>query len=444
MIGESDGASGVDFHVEGHCANFPEDIRFTDDDGDTDLPYWLEGTSGTAPGRTATFWVKVADDLSSSQQIYVYYGNSTASSASSGDATFIFFDDFEDGTIDSSKWNKGGNMVEINGVARGTTSLQDYFFGKTPIPIDTLTLIKTKPHATTSISRPGVLQQPGNPYNINGFGWQDYNNNDRYTDTYWNGGPNQQTHSQHGTSWAILEAVWQTGVVKFYVNGTLEATHTTYVPPASAVLYGQVDGDADYDLFYTRKYVYPEPAFSSAGGEESLSLMIENVMADNITATSADLLGNLIVGEAPVRVICYWGTGNGGMNAAAWATNTDLGTQPLGWITNSLTDLSPGTRYYFRYYATNSAGEDWANSSTVFSTLGLPTVNNDGGATNVGQTTARLRGELLGGNPDPQVWIYWGTADGGTNKGDWDHPARSVGQPGLVGFYSDVSGLLAN
>jgi hypothetical protein len=55
------------------------------------LYYWLESVSGD----TATFWVKIAEDLSSGNRaINVYYGNSGATTTSNGVATFDFFDDF--------------------------------------------------------------------------------------------------------------------------------------------------------------------------------------------------------------------------------------------------------------------------------------------------------------------------------------------------------------
>ncbi|RLG01219.1 hypothetical protein DRN58_02225, partial [Thermococci archaeon] len=46
-VGESSGASGCDFHVEGNSANFPSDknqsgdLRFTDDDGTALLSFWV-------------------------------------------------------------------------------------------------------------------------------------------------------------------------------------------------------------------------------------------------------------------------------------------------------------------------------------------------------------------------------------------------------------------
>ncbi|MCD6400218.1 DUF2341 domain-containing protein, partial [candidate division WOR-3 bacterium] len=81
-VGESSGSSGADLHLENHSADFPNDIRFTDDDGITKLSHWLEGTTGTAPNRISTFWVKVNDNLNTNQDIYIYYGKAGASSAS--------------------------------------------------------------------------------------------------------------------------------------------------------------------------------------------------------------------------------------------------------------------------------------------------------------------------------------------------------------------------
>jgi hypothetical protein len=44
----------------------------------------------------------------------MYYGNAAASSASDGDATFVFFDDFSDGTLDKWKYLTGASVVTDN------------------------------------------------------------------------------------------------------------------------------------------------------------------------------------------------------------------------------------------------------------------------------------------------------------------------------------------
>jgi hypothetical protein len=96
--------SGADVYLNGKCRSDFGDIRFTKVDGTTLLDYWIESKTN---GVNATFWVEIADDLSSvSRTIYLYYGNSGVTSTSNGDNTFIFFDDFE---TNLNKWTTYGS-----------------------------------------------------------------------------------------------------------------------------------------------------------------------------------------------------------------------------------------------------------------------------------------------------------------------------------------------
>jgi len=71
-----------------------EDIRFTSDDAVSLIDYWVE--SYDKAGESARIWVEVPLILaSSSETIYLYYGNLATTNGSSGDDTFEFFDDFE-------------------------------------------------------------------------------------------------------------------------------------------------------------------------------------------------------------------------------------------------------------------------------------------------------------------------------------------------------------
>jgi hypothetical protein len=76
-----------------------DDIRFADANGSSLLSYWRESYTASA---SAIFWVKVPSVPSGNKTIYMYYGNAAASSASDGNTTFVFFDDFSG---DLSKWN---------------------------------------------------------------------------------------------------------------------------------------------------------------------------------------------------------------------------------------------------------------------------------------------------------------------------------------------------
>ncbi len=94
-VGQSVSSLNYDLHLGGKCKTDFSDIRFTSSDGKTMLGYWIESVSGNTPNRTATIWVKVLDNLDADTNIYIYYGDIQAASASSGGSTFDFYDGFE-------------------------------------------------------------------------------------------------------------------------------------------------------------------------------------------------------------------------------------------------------------------------------------------------------------------------------------------------------------
>ena len=87
------------------------DLRITKSDGVTQLPFWIENWDKT--GQNGTLWVKV-DNIAtgSSTQIYLYYGNPSASNTSNGLATFEFFDDFE-------TWNYNSGWSGLDSLPEG-------------------------------------------------------------------------------------------------------------------------------------------------------------------------------------------------------------------------------------------------------------------------------------------------------------------------------------
>lgn len=75
------------------------DLRFFDDNGQS-LNYWIERWTKNG---TSIVWVNIPD--SGTNSLTMYYGNPSATSASNGAGTFEFFDDFNDGQLDTSQWN---------------------------------------------------------------------------------------------------------------------------------------------------------------------------------------------------------------------------------------------------------------------------------------------------------------------------------------------------
>jgi len=114
--GSGEDGVGEDVYLNGNSLNWPDDIRFVDNDETTELDHWLESSDAS----TATFWVEVKDDLGSDPTIYIYYGNSAASSASNGDNTFLFFDDFAGINLNTEKWT-------VDAVNNIDETVDDYF-----------------------------------------------------------------------------------------------------------------------------------------------------------------------------------------------------------------------------------------------------------------------------------------------------------------------------
>ena len=67
------------------------DIRITDSDELTEIPFWVESWDSVA--THGVIWTKVPSVPMAGTTIYMYYGNNSAVSASRGDSTFILFDD---------------------------------------------------------------------------------------------------------------------------------------------------------------------------------------------------------------------------------------------------------------------------------------------------------------------------------------------------------------
>jgi len=86
------------------------DIRFTDENGVTLLPYWIDpSTINTVNTR---IWVKVPYiPGGGTKTIYMYYGNPSATSQSNGDNTFILFDDFLGTSLNTTKWSYAGSYA---------------------------------------------------------------------------------------------------------------------------------------------------------------------------------------------------------------------------------------------------------------------------------------------------------------------------------------------
>ena len=135
---------------------------------------------------------------------------------------------------------------------------------------------------------------------------------------------------------------------------------------------------------------------------------VTNSPAVDVSAFTVTLGGEVISdGNDPPTITLFYGSTDGGTNAAAWENSIDVGKQTSSFAT-FVAGLSKETDYFYRVRATNLAGPQWATSTASFTTTGLPALtisevapSNTGGLL----TTFRLYEEGDFGPPISPDWI---------------------------------------
>lgn len=135
------------------------DIRIMDENC-TPVPFYVSAISDSG---NSTIWMKLASiPANDTLHLQLYYGNDTTMTASNGDDTFIFFDDFSLDSVDVSKWEAVGEFQKFqtnNGVfeyaSTGTSSGSRFKFART----------------TMSFSEEVILEFNAEVSNSNGFGF---------------------------------------------------------------------------------------------------------------------------------------------------------------------------------------------------------------------------------------------------------------------------------
>ena len=113
----------------------------------------------------------------------------------------------------------------------------------------------------------------------------------------------------------------------------------------------------------------------------------------------------------------------------------------------TFTGLDNNETWYFKIwgYATEDGMEQYSDSYTFGFTTTLkeaPIVTNDGGASGITDVDATLNGEITDtGGENPSVWVYYDTADGGTDYTVWTNNV-SLGVEALGTFHYDIVGTL--
>jgi len=296
--------SGEHVYCNNHCRDDFGDIRFTNSDGTTLLDYWLESYTS---GDKATFWVEV-DSIPASPDtttIYIYYGKSDATTTSNGEATFLFFDDFDDGTIDTAKWtvqyDSGGNVTESNGVLTCTGGADGYHAGV---------------YSTSQTYSKCIIETKARAVNSAGTGEHTpelkLNDNttikapNSYADSIYWIGTGYIRRSYYTGSWTS-EDIYSTSLPDTFhiyrIVKDVSSFKAEYVDPDYSVIASSsavtisdftfyvclkvIDAvSAEFDWVRIRKYAEPEPTHGSWGNEEQ-SGATEVAITDSATGIEA-------------------------------------------------------------------------------------------------------------------------------------------------------------
>ena len=280
-----------------HIASDGSDIRFTEADGQTELPYWIEQWSH---GTSASLWVRVntiaATPLATT--IYLYYGNDEAAPAANGFNTFEFFDDFSSGTIDPARWTSSGGTwsvitsTQANGsaglVAQGYIgSLGKHLLQSSFTGTDYVVEVSGQ-HVTGRVWGLGVRATTNqSTYTLNLY--EDLDALDNLYYYAWLGGPTTTT-VYRGPVGAITVNTWNRLKVKaygntfeIYFNDVLRSTSSSSQWASGSVgLFLEYDdqhstvGTALYDDIRVRKYAADEPS-SVTGIEEANPLTLLDI-----------------------------------------------------------------------------------------------------------------------------------------------------------------------
>jgi len=117
---------------------------------------------------------------------------------------------------------------------------------------------------------------------------------------------------------------------------------------------------------------WSDPLNVTVNAPPSIPTVTNGIGCSLVTANSARLNDEIIDtgGENPTVHIC-WGTADGATTQASWQNDAPLGVQGTGAFNKDISGLTPGTQYYYRCYATNSAGTGWAGSTANFTTQAI-------------------------------------------------------------------------
>lgn len=411
-----------------------EDLRFVNLSGDL-LDYWIESKTDTT---NAIVWVEV-DVLNATgdTELYMYYGNPVAVTGSDGDATFVFFDDFEGAAIDTDKWTEidqaGGNEIFVeDGVLKFRRSTNDNWD-------KSLFATNTMARDDLSFEFNSTWLSDNSGYDATMFGWHDNTSSPSYTAfpyAYYNPGTGVASTVpmnvyEDGSSRGGVTGSWKVGDLynvrvrmksttgafyEYSTNGgsTWSTAYNSNYSSESNLRPGWAfySGNYNFDNVKVRQWLTSEPTsvFGAQESKYSAGELISNIY-DPTYASDWGLLGFNTTGSGTVAVKVRTDENSDMSTATDWSscdainTGTDLSSN------NCVTD----TQRYIQYavYLSPDGAESPTFQDISIAISASDQIAPDTNAADVTISGLGSDGDWFGAEPD----ITWtaGADDSGGN-----------------------------
>ena len=331
-------------------------------------------------------WIKVPEiPANGNATVYMYYGNPSATSESNGTAVFEFFDDFEDGIFDSSKWvmyHEDG-ITEANGVLN-LSDVGDYSpHVKSKQLFDLPVVLKTRAHFPSRSCDVGLKPQNWFQLGDGAFNW--------YTSDEWRltvADSGVYTYKVLGTpqsGWFVDELkvnntgttatarLWRDCVYKGSVTGPIGST-------SLAIDFHICDNQKNLliDWVFIRKYADPEPTVTIPTWyysdwlyrrpititEQSGNTLTDFQVAINITYDS-----NMQTDFDDLRFTYYNGNSGTESEIPYWIEDKVDGSWAYVWI--KVPEIpANGNATVYMYYGNPSATSNQITESDMFYIVG--------------------------------------------------------------------------
>lgn len=270
--------SGGNVTCNGHARSDFGDIRFISySDNTTQLSYWLKNyTTDTQ----AAFWL---NNSLNDTYIWMYYGNSSASTTSNGTNTFYFFDDFSNGL---SKWvmdSWNTDSIYIN-QSQGNSAPALRHDPDNSIPAnrsDQDTRIRTTYKILNGIIEYDVYLA-GTPRVIHQFGW-------RVNDLSWT----------NGYCWQLQNSAADGGFFEFSAPTNWTQIGTAFPVVSTGTWYHVKINVSDVD--YSAKIIPSAPAGDSARSVTDSTKTTADYLVSHVHGVSMDSSNYVLVDNVFVR-----------------------------------------------------------------------------------------------------------------------------------------------